>query len=140
MSVPPLITPEQQQATDSDHVRLLGIFHFVGAGFAVLGMGFLGLHFFVFRAIFTQPTNHGFNQAPFPPFLLIGIVYLLFALWLIVSLLLNLFAGFSLLNRKNRSFCMVVAALNCVHVPFGTVLGVFTLIVLSRPSVRDSFG
>ena len=34
---------------------------------------------------------------------------------------------------------MVIAALECLSVPLGTLLGVFTLVVLSRPSVRDSF-
>jgi len=34
----------------------------------------------------------------------------------------------------------VTASLLCMMVPFGTVLGVFTLIVLSRDSVRRLYG
>ena len=34
---------------------------------------------------------------------------------------------------------MIVAGLNCVHIPLGTVLGVFTLVVLMRDSVRESY-
>jgi hypothetical protein len=34
---------------------------------------------------------------------------------------------------------LVGAALACTLMPFGTVLGVFTIIVLSRPSVRVLF-
>jgi hypothetical protein len=39
-------------------------------------------------------------------------------------------------ERKNRTFSFVVACVNCIHVPLGTVLGVFTIVVLSRESVK----
>jgi hypothetical protein len=32
-----------------------------------------------------------------------------------------------------------MTALSCVFFPFGTVLGVFTIIVLARPSFRELF-
>jgi hypothetical protein len=44
-----------------------------------------------------------------------------------------------LLKRKFRMFSLVVAGLDCVQIPFGTVLGVFTLVILLRDSVRDSY-
>jgi hypothetical protein len=34
---------------------------------------------------------------------------------------------------------MVVAGLNCAQMPLGTVLGVFTLMVLSRESVKSLY-
>ena len=34
---------------------------------------------------------------------------------------------------------MIVAGITCLSVPIGTVLGVFTLMVLSRPSVKQMF-
>jgi hypothetical protein len=33
----------------------------------------------------------------------------------------------------------VVAGIECIVMPFGTVLGVFTLVVLSRESVKTLF-
>ena len=33
-----------------------------------------------------------------------------------------------------------MAAISCAFMPFGTVLGVFTLIVLLRPGVKELFG
>jgi len=41
--------------------------------------------------------------------------------------------------RKNHTFCFVIACLQCVSVPIGTVLGVFTILVLIRPSVKALF-
>jgi len=33
-----------------------------------------------------------------------------------------------------------MAGVECMFMPFGTVLGVFTIIVLMRPSVKEIFG
>jgi uncharacterized membrane protein len=48
-------------------------------------------------------------------------------------------AGWRLAQRRARSFCLWVAAINCFFIPFGTVLGVLTLVVLSRPEVQEAF-
>jgi hypothetical protein len=34
----------------------------------------------------------------------------------------------------------VIAAISCLLVPLGTVLGIFTILVLVRPSVKERFG
>ena len=41
--------------------------------------------------------------------------------------------------HRRHTFCMVMAALSCLFMPFGTILGIFTLIVLSKPEVRELF-
>ncbi len=38
-----------------------------------------------------------------------------------------------------RTFVIVIAALSCAFFPFGTVLGVFTIIILSKPEVKSLF-
>jgi hypothetical protein len=48
-------------------------------------------------------------------------------------------AGRFLARRKHHLFCLVVAGVECLFFPFGTVLGVFTIIVLMRPSVQQAF-
>ena len=48
---------------------------------------------------------------------------------------LTIYAGRCLQRRRHRTFTFVMAGINCLHVPFGTALGVFTIIVLQRPSV-----
>ena len=71
--------------------------------------------------------------------------------WLLAGLgvfIVLMSAGFSVLDflvgrfiarRTHRTFCVVVAGITCLSIPIGTILGVFTMIVLSRPSVRTSF-
>ena len=36
-------------------------------------------------------------------------------------------------------FCIVVAALDCLNMPLGTILGIFTILVLAQPAVRARF-
>lgn len=48
-------------------------------------------------------------------------------------------AGRKLKRRTSRTFCLVVAGLECILMPFGTVLGVFTLIVLSKEPAKQLF-
>ncbi len=54
--------------------------------------------------------------------------------------LLVLIAGRQLAARRRYTYCLVVAGLECLFMPFGTVLGVFTILVLARPSVKALFG
>ena len=48
-------------------------------------------------------------------------------------------AGYSLAKRQRYMFCLIMAGISCIFTPFGTVLGVFTIIVLSRPQVKELF-
>jgi hypothetical protein len=49
-------------------------------------------------------------------------------------------AGNFLRQRRHWLYCLVVAALSCAWFPFGTVLGVLTILVLARPEVKARFG
>jgi hypothetical protein len=48
-------------------------------------------------------------------------------------------AGYFLSLRKYYTFCLVMAGIECLFMPVGTVLGVFTIIVLMRPTVKAMF-
>jgi len=50
-----------------------------------------------------------------------------------------LIAGRSLALRKRYLFALVMGCIECLFIPFGTILGVFTIVVLSRESVKVLF-
>jgi hypothetical protein len=52
---------------------------------------------------------------------------------------LCLLSGLGMRARRNRSLSVVVAALQCFAMPVGTVLGVFTLVVLTKRSVQEIY-
>jgi hypothetical protein len=43
------------------------------------------------------------------------------------------------MKRRGRIFSLIVAGLNCLCFPFGTVLGVFTFVILLRDSVVEVY-
>lgn len=142
MPTPPL--PSDQRQVDVRHIKLLAIFHFVGAGLAVLGMLFLVAHYAIMHTIFTNPDLWKNQKQPMPmsPAEMLAIMkwfYVAGGVWMVISLGLNLASGLCLLKRKARIFSLIVAGVNCLHIPLGTVLGIFTIIVLMRNSVRELY-
>lgn len=139
--LPPLM--RDQRKTDADHLRLLSIFHYLGAGFAVLGLGFLALHYLFLHTLFENPDMWKNQRGAVPPpkefFALFKWVYIILGVWLVVSGVLNVISGVFLGRRVHRTFSLVVGFINCIHIPFGTVLGAFTIVVLLRPSVREIY-
>ena len=49
------------------------------------------------------------------------------------------YTGRSLEQTRNRAFCLVVSANQCLNFPIGTFLGLATASVLLRPSVKKQF-
>lgn len=53
--------------------------------------------------------------------------------------LLNVYVGYSVAMARNRSFVSLMSVGSLLFVPIGTVVGVFTLVVLDRPSIHTRF-
>jgi len=139
-NLPPLL--RDQRKVDADHLRLLGIFHFVIAGLAVLGLGFLCLHYAFMQAILNNPEVWKNQKGGPPPEQLFSIFkwfYLVGGIFLVGGGLMNLLSGLFLRKRKCRTFSLIVAGINCIQIPLGTVLGVFTFLVLFRESVVEAY-
>jgi len=51
----------------------------------------------------------------------------------------NFYAGRFLKEHRNYTFCFVMSCINCAMMPFGTILGVFSILVLMRDSVKNIF-
>ncbi len=135
MNAPPL-----PATRDAEHLRLLAIFHYVFAGLALLGLLFVFGHYMLMRTVMSPDMLAQSPNPPQPEFMAMLVwIYVLMAVAMLTGAVLNLLAGNCLRRRRSRMFCMVVAGLNCLQVPLGTTLGVFTLIVLNRDSVRLSF-
>jgi len=128
---------------DEEHLRLLAIFHYIVAGLAALfscfpllytGMGAL----FIWAAQHPNPKQTGKPPPEFLGWIFIGLGSFFFLLGLAMALCI-LISGRALAKRTRYWFVFVIACIECLFMPFGTVLGVFTLIVLSRESVKKLF-
>ena len=126
---------------DQDQLRLLAIFHYVVAGIGALLACIPMIHMGLGIMMVTGKLSGGRNPPPEPVgWLLIGFAAaLILAGWTLACCIY--YAGRCLARRTRYTFCFVVAALECALCsPFGTVLGVFTIIILLRPSVKTLFG
>lgn len=141
MNLPPPL-PRDQRTIDAEHLRLLAIFHFVLAGLSLVGLLFLVAHYLMFQAFFATAGAWSKQSIPMPPkevFTIFKWMYVVFGLWGVASAALNLLAGIFIRARTHRVFCLVVAGTNCLHIPLGAALGVFTILVLIRETVREQF-
>jgi hypothetical protein len=126
---------------DAEHLRLLSIFHYVVAGMTALFACFPCIYLVLGILFVSGALDHGKgNEAPPASvgWLLIAIAGVLILTGWSVAIAI-LVAGRFLARRAHYLYCFVVAAIECILMPFGTVLGVFTIIVLSRTSVRSLF-
>jgi hypothetical protein len=139
-----------QQVRDADHMKVLSICYYIwGAMSAVFSM--CGL-FYIFMGLSVihdtsawnstgpGPTTQTAQQSPtFLGYFFAGMGS---AVILIGSLVggLTIYAGRCLARRKHRTFTLIMAGVNCLSIPVGTALGVFTFLVLMRDSVRASYG
>jgi hypothetical protein len=48
-------------------------------------------------------------------------------------------AGRKIKARTSRTYCLVIAGIECMVLPFGTILGIFTLVTLTKDSVVQIF-
>ena len=126
---------------DVEHLKLLSIFHYVFGSLTALFSLFPIVHLIIGIVVGSGafPTE---GEEAFPE--VIGWFFIIFASAFILigeTLAICLFvAATSLAQRRRYKFCFVIAAISCLSVPLGTVLGIFTIIVLCRPTVKTLFG
>lgn len=122
------------------HLRTLEILHYVyGAFVCVTG---LALVFVIGAGMLMQSDWMAGNSQEELPNWLGGFISTLGTVILVVVELvglLNIYSGWSIGRRRNRTFSMVVSAVDCLSIPFGLLLGVFTLIGLSEESVKQEY-
>lgn len=138
--LPPLL--RDQRKIDAEHLKLLAIFHFVLAGLTALGLGFLFMHWFFMSSIFSHPAIWQNAKGPPPPkefFAIFKWLYLFMGTLFVGIGVANLVSGWCIQRRRAKPFSLIVAGINCLGFPFGTTLGVFTLVVLLRESVTEAY-
>lgn len=114
---------------------MLPLPYWVSAGFLGMYLLFVFGYLVFLAAMFTAI---GTREADFPRFL--GWFFVAFALgfllFAIATVLAKVLAARWIKARKHRVATMVIAGLTCLEFPYGTLIGVCTLIVLERPSVK----
>ncbi len=133
---------DNQATVDREHLKILSICHYAFAGLCLFPFlyGFIYTFMGIFVGAMIASDPHVKNE---PPAILFGGIFALVGISIsAISLGIGLAAiksGRNLTRLNARTFSFVFACIICAFMPFGTLLGVFTLIVLSRDSVQRMF-
>lgn len=135
----------REQIIDEEHLRLLTLGDYIAGSSHIAFASFFIFHF-VFMLVAAFNPNifgpaHQTQSGPTPTFFklfafLVGVFILLG--WSFGAL--TIYAGRCIKARERRTLCLVVAFLNTLAMPIGTIIGVCTLMVLSRSSVKRLYG
>ncbi len=132
---------------DLDHLKLLSLFHYILGGL-LAAAGTIGGVLYVLLgvlALAAPPPPPGPSSPPATTyaasvlgwtFVGLGAFFLLLGCALAAGLVV---AGRCLARHRGWTYCFIIACILCANAPVGTVLGLFTILVLLRPSVKDLF-
>ena len=135
----------RQSIIDEEHLKLLSLGYMVSAGitafFSLFGLMyvFMGI---MMSSFFSHMSETAANAGEQPP-AFIGLVFACIGLAIFLCMIAMAVAKFLVARyikrRKSRIFCMVVAGISCLEIPYGTFLGILTFVVLERASVARLF-
>lgn len=122
------------------NLRAIEVFHYVYGALTCFGGIFL-LALVALGGFLSSEWLADQSHEPPPAWLgslISGIGVFLFVLVEAIGIL-NIYSGRCIARRRHRTFSMVVSAFDCLSIPFGLILGVFTLVALSDAEVRREY-
>lgn len=118
-----------------NYLDILAVFHYVNGGLtalmALVALAFLGIGL-------GAATSWGNDWEMEVGCSMIAVMVFVFVL-VGGYAVLNLLAGRALQTRRHTVLVMITSGVNCLNVPLGTLLGIFTLVLISDPEVRWMF-
>jgi hypothetical protein len=126
---------------DLEHLKLLSIFHYIVGGLAcfcgLLWILYIVSGFILIIASGSMASDDRMGAS------IGGVVAIVVGIFLFVLFeafgILCIIAGRKYAKHEGYKFCFVLAIFTCLNFPLGTALGVFTIVVLNRPSVKALF-
>jgi hypothetical protein len=159
---PPALSEAEEQIIVRERLRLLAIGFYVKGAVGAAVVSFFLLHFFLFLGVSFIPqsswqpksatTIHSVSVSPSPTPRPVNqgppdvIIFRIFAGVIGVVILLGwtfsgltIYAGRCVQKRTHRLFIFIMGGLNCALIPWGTLLGVATFMLMQTPMARREF-
>jgi hypothetical protein len=132
---PPGGTPE-----DIQNLNALSVCHFIYAGlFGLASLVFGAILLVAMLATAGAATSGKGAPGAAAAIGIVDVVLAVVVVFILAKAALIAYSGACIRKRRHRSLSFVMACLSCINFPLGTALGVFTLVVLSRPSVKAMY-
>lgn len=129
----------RQHIRDEEHLKLLSLGYKVSAGISA----FYSMFGFFYAFMGALVVSIGPVDDGDPASLIFGGIFIVIGLSIVLIgftyAALKWRAANLLKKRQSMLFCQIIAGISCLGIPYGTFLGVFTFMVLSRPSVSAMF-
>ena len=165
MTTPPPLNVERQIIA-GDRLWLLSLAYYISGAIGAAFVSFLLIHFVFFLGFSFVPASQWNAPAPTPgsaqhasastipsaspgssssqppPAIMFRIVAGVIGLIIICGWTLGAltaYAGHCIKKRKHKRFIYIMAGINCIWIPYGTVLGIATILLFQWPEVQAEF-
>lgn len=123
---------------EEQNLDLLGTFHYIMGALMALFASIPIIHLVVGIVLLTGVYNGG-DVTPRN----IALIFIILAAIIILVgwafAVMIIICGRRLKERRSYNFCLVIAFMECLIMPIGTVLGIFSIITLTKESVKKLF-
>ena len=132
--------PTAEETKYITQLEMQSVFYWILGGVGLFLSFFLFIYGIIFGFIFFNDFMQdiigtlGSNLSAWIAGIYISIFLIVFSL-----AILNIIQGFKLNNRRNRRFSLFVSCYSILSFPLGTALGIFTIISLNNPIVKELY-
>ena len=122
---------EREKARMEEHVKILGILYIALHALGIIAAAIIFAIFFASGLIIVD------EEVTF----ILKIIGIAVPAILVLFSLPGIFAGLGLLKKESwaRILAMVLGFINLINLPFGTILGIYTIWVLSKKETQELF-
>jgi hypothetical protein len=133
--------PAAVRSKDESDLNTLGILHYCWTGLLGCTSLFMVGYFILIAAVVADTPTHGPHGAHDQEIAagVMGGIGIVMGLLMVPMFICHLLAAAGLRNRTRYVLVLVMSGMACLSVPLGTGLGIWTIMVLQRPSVKALF-
>ncbi len=148
-TAPPAVAAHPKER---EHCKILAILHFVYGALAIAAIGAVFLHYSLMSSMLdfqdsmmSDPDIQSeLQEVEFENFMslysrIMMSIYLGTGFFLLLTGILNILSGVGLLKFRWKGLIYITSGLNCLSIPFGLTLAVFTFLNLAKPEVSRLF-
>lgn len=124
---------------NNNYLKLLSVFHYV-VGIIIAAFACFPIIHLLMGISMVSGAVQVSDEFPFQMFgwlfVVLSSIFILTGWIMAVAIMM---AGRKLAQRKAYTYCLVIAGIECIFMPFGTILGVLTIIMLMKDEVKAEF-
>ncbi|QDV49934.1 hypothetical protein [Gimesia fumaroli] len=125
-------------------LKVVGVLFMAASGLCLLGLLFIPIHYMMMQSVMKIDFPHQ-GEVPNPREIFeqmrgtLPLMYGIMGGMLLIFGGVMLATGINLYRKKHQTFCIVGSAMSCLCMPWGTALGIWSLLILFDKQVQPLF-